>query len=107
MVFGPVVQYRALLRDGKAHWIWRRDLATVMDRLSARIKNYLPSSIARAPAPVDVIAIHEQAFIEQSYFVKGFATDHGKTTHYDIHGERAVMWKIEHVLAGDKTIAFE
>ena len=70
MVFGPVVQYRALLRDGKAHWIWRRDLATVMDRLSARIKNYLPSSIARAPAPVDVIPIHEQVFIEQAHRIQ-------------------------------------
>ena len=39
--------------------------------------------------------------------IKGFATDHRETTHQDIDGQRSVMGKEKHVLAGKKAGALE
>src|ERR1035438_5933274 len=107
MVLRPIVQHGALLRDRKVNGKRRRGLASVVDGTRTGIKNHLPSGIPRTPAPIDVIAIHEQAFIKQSYVIKCFSTNHGETTHDDIHGACAVMRKIEHVLAREKTGTFE
>ena len=107
MVLPPVVQYGALLRDCKVNGKWRRCLAPVVDRSRIWIKDYLPSGIPGTPAPIDVIAIHEQVFIEQSDLIKSFSTNHRETAHNDIYSERAVMREVEHVLAGEKTAPFE
>jgi hypothetical protein len=64
VMLGPAVQDRPLLRDRKANGIRRRGLASVMNCLCARVEHDLPSFIPTAPAPIHVIAIHKQTFIQ-------------------------------------------
>ena len=85
-MFAPIVQNRPLLRDRKANRIRGGDFAPVMNRPSAREENYLPSRLPAAPAPIHIIAIHEQVFIEQAHFVESFAADHREAAHQDIDG---------------------
>src|SRR5580704_1121046 len=103
----PVAQNRALLGDCKANWIGGRDFAPIVNSLPARIKYYLPSGIPRTPAPIHVIAVHEQVFVEQANLIEGFATDKGETSDYNIYRERPVMREIEHVLAREEARVFE
>ena len=107
VVLRPIVQDRALLRDCKVGRKRSRCFAPVMDCTRTGIKEYLPPSIPCAPAPIDVIAIHEQAFIEQADLIKGCLANHREAAHDDIDVECAVMRKVEHVLAGEKLDAVE
>src|SRR5580692_7816748 len=99
MMFRPVMENRPLLRDGEAHRIRSCGLATIVNCLSARIKNDSPSGISRTAAPIYVIAIHEQVFVEQANRIEGFAADEGETSDDYIHGECLVVWEIKHMLA--------
>jgi hypothetical protein len=64
VMLGPIVQDRPLLRDRKANRIRGRDFASVVDSPRAWVENDLPSRLPAASAPIHVIAIHEQAFIQ-------------------------------------------
>ena len=90
----------SLLCHCEAYWILSSGLAPVMNCLSARMKNDLPSGISRAPAPIHIIAIHEQVFVEQPNRFEGFAADKGETSDYYIHGQCPVMREVKHVFAG-------
>src|SRR5579863_8452596 len=102
MVLLPVVQHRFLLRHGKADRKRRRNLAAVMYSLSAGIEHHLPSGVARSPAPIHVVPIHEQVFVKQAYGIHRFAANHRKAPNDHIYWKRPVMRKIEHVLAGEE-----
>ena len=73
-----------------------------MNRSRAGKEYDLPSRLPAAAAPIHVVAIHEQVFVEQAHFVKGLAPDHRKASHQHVHGQRAVVGKVEHVLAGEQ-----
>ena len=107
VVFLPIAQDGTLLCDSEVLWERCRRLAAIMDRLRARIEHYLPSCATCPAAPVNVVAIHKETFIEQTDLVKCLAADHGKTTNDDINGERPVVGKIEHVLPGKKATTFK
>src|SRR5215469_15429062 len=107
MVLGPIVQHRSLLRDSKANRKRSGRFASVVDRLCIRTKNYSPSGIPRTPAPIDVVTIHEQAFIEQPYFIERLSANHREASDDNIYGKSAVVRKVEHVLAREKARAFE
>src|ERR1700722_10642370 len=107
MVLFPIVKDRPLLSDSKTDRKRRRRLAPVVDGTCPWIKDSLPTGIPRATAPVHIVAIHEQTLIEESHLVKGLSTNHRETTDNHIYGKRAVVWEVEHVLAGKKTRTFE
>ena len=101
-MFAPVVQNRLLLRDREANRIRCGDFASVMNRSRAGKEDDLPSCLPAAAAPIHVVAIHEEVFVEQAHFVEGLAADHREASHDHIHGQCPVVGKVEHVLAGEQ-----
>ena len=102
VMFAPVIENGFLLRDREAHRIRCGDFASVMNRPRAGKEDDLPSRLPASAAPIDVVAIHEEVFIEQAHFVEGLAADHREASHDHIHGKRAVVGKVEHVFAGEQ-----
>src|SRR5262249_16892118 len=102
MMFAPIMKHRPLLRHCKAHGIRCGDFAAVMNCLCTREKDYLPSRIPTTPAPINIITVHKQVFIQQAYGLKGFATHHGEATNQNVDSQRLIMSKEKHVLPGKK-----
>src|SRR5437764_773392 len=72
--------------------------ATIMNGLRFWIKSNLPTGTPAAQTPVDVLAIHEKFFVEQTKFLHGFCACEKKATDQHVGKNNPVVLEIEHVL---------
>src|SRR5581483_6370595 len=107
VVFGPIMDHGSLLCKSEAHRIRGGDFAAVANRLCAGEENDFPSGLPTPPAPIDIIAVHEQVLIQQSHRVEGFPSDHRKTAHQDIDRACSIVGKEEHMFASEERDALE
>ena len=106
-MLSPIVQYGALLRNREVDREGSGRFATVVDGPGAGIEDDIPACIAGTPAPVHIIAVHKQTFVEQPHLIQRFAANHREAAHDDIDGQRTVVGEIEHMFAGKETGALK
>ena len=97
-MFVPIMEQRPLLRDFKSDRIGRRATTTIVNCLAEREEYYRSARHPRTAAPIDVLTIHEEVFVEWAYSLHGFASNHPETPYQDLDREHAVMRKQRHVL---------
>ena len=57
--------------DVAANWNQRRAFAGMMNRFCFADECDFPSGFGKALAPIQILAIHEKSFVEESYLIYG------------------------------------
>src|SRR5262249_54767986 len=73
VMFRPIIKHGLLLSHGKANRIRGRNLAAVVNGAGAGKEHDLPARLPAPMAPIDIIAVHEQTFVQKPHPIEGFA----------------------------------
>jgi hypothetical protein len=85
MKMGSLLFYR------QTHNLRPRAAASVMDSLRTWDKNHLPIRVPASPAPIHVLAVHEEALVQQSDILDSLSSQHPEAPDQDIHRHDPVM----------------
>src|SRR5436853_17843 len=80
MMLAPIMEIGALLLDVESDRRVCGTGAAVMNCLGRGDERQLPTLGPEAPAPIHVLAIHEERFVEHADLVHGFAPDEPEAT---------------------------
>jgi len=73
-----------------------------MDSLRTWNKHYLPIRVPASPAPIHVLAVHEEALVQQSDIFDSLSSHHPEAPDQDVHRRDFIMRKVKHMFATEE-----
>jgi hypothetical protein len=103
VVLGPIPQNRFLLQQRESQRIGGRAHRTVVHGYRSGVEHHLPTHLPAAPAPVNILTINEEVFIQETNGLDRLATHHPKTSDQNFNRQSPVVSEIAHVLTAENS----
>lgn len=71
----------------------------IVDSLSSRVKDHLPTSVPESLAKVHFLRIDEELLVEEANLIQRFFPDHEKAASQKTHAPNFIVSEMDHVLA--------